>query len=87
MIYFSRTISRFLLPWKIKNKLAILMKYLTVILFTKVRSSRPEVFYKKGVVEKETLAQVFSCEFCEISKNTFSCRTPPAAASEKLVKA
>ena len=21
--------------------------------------------------EKETLAQVFSCEFCEISKNTF----------------
>ena len=23
----------------------------------------------------ETLAQVFSCEFCEISKNTFSYRT------------
>ena len=22
-------------------------------------------------VKKETLAQVFSCEFCEISKNTF----------------
>ena len=36
------------------------MKYLTVILFTKVRSSRPEVFYKKGVVEKETLAQNFA---------------------------
>ena len=63
------------------------------------RSSRPEVFYKKGVlknfakftgkhlyqslffnkvagatcnvIKKETLAQVFSCEFCEISKNTF----------------
>ena len=29
-----------------------------------------------------TLAQqVFSCEFCEISKNTFSYRTPPVAAS------
>ena len=27
--------------------------------------------------EKETLAQVFSCEFCEISKNTFCYRTPP----------
>ena len=33
---------------------------------------------KKGVrpeacnfIKKETLAQVFSCEFCEISKNTF----------------
>ena len=31
--------------------------------------------------KKETLAQVFSCKFCEISKNTFSYRTPPVAAS------
>ena len=28
-----------------------------------------------------TLAQVFSCEFCEILKNTFFNRTPPVAAS------
>ena len=39
------------------------------------RSSRPEVFCKKGdackSIKKETLAQIFSCEFCEISKNTF----------------
>ena len=33
------------------------------------------------LMKKETLAQVFSCEFCEISKNTFSYRTPPVAAS------
>ena len=26
---------------------------------------------------------MFSCEFCEISKNTFSYRTPPVVASEK----
>ena len=32
-------------------------------------------------IQKETLAQVFSSEFCEISKNTFSYRTPPVAAS------
>ena len=32
-------------------------------------------------IKKETLAQVFSCEFCEISKNTFSHRTPLVAAS------
>ena len=31
--------------------------------------------------EKETLTQVFSCEFCEISKNTFLHRTPVLAAS------
>ena len=34
-------------------------------------------------IKKETLAQVFSCEFCEISKNTFNYRTPLVAASER----
>ena len=33
-------------------------------------------------IKKETLAQVISCEFCEVSKNTFSYRTPPLAASK-----
>ena len=37
------------------------------------------------LLKKETLVQVFSCEFCEISKNTFSYRTPPVAASETTV--
>ena len=32
-------------------------------------------------IKKETLAQVFSCEFCEISKNTFFYRIPLVAAS------
>ena len=32
-------------------------------------------------IKKETLAQVLSCEFCEISKNTFSYRTPLVATS------
>ena len=35
-----------------------------------------------SVISKETLSQLFSCEFCEFSKNTFSYRTPPVAASE-----
>ena len=30
---------------------------------------------------KEVHAQAFSCEFCEIFKNTFSHRAPPVAAS------
>ena len=33
-------------------------------------------------IKIETLAQVFSYEFCKISKSTFSYRTPPVAASE-----
>ena len=36
-------------------------------------------------IKKETLVQLFSCEFCEISKNTFFYRTPPVAASVKTV--
>ena len=31
--------------------------------------------------KKENLAQMFTCEFCEISKNTFSYKTRPAAVS------
>ena len=36
-------------------------------------------------VKKETLAQVFPCEFCEISKSTFSYRTPLVAASKSVL--
>ena len=32
-------------------------------------------------IKKESLAQVFSFEFCEIVKNNFFHRTPPVAAS------
>ena len=36
-------------------------------------------------IKKETLTQVFSCEFCKISENTFSYRTPPMAASKETL--
>ena len=75
--------------------------------FTKLRSSRTEVFLEISqnsqentcarvsffiklqpsacnFIKKETLVQVFSCEFCEISKNTFSYKTPLVAASESF---
>ena len=49
------------------------------------RSTRADIFRKKGsacnFIKKETLAEVFSYEFCEISKNTFSYITPLVAAS------
>ena len=35
----------------------------------------------RNFIKKETLAQVFSREFCEIYKNTFFYSTPPVAAS------
>ena len=36
------------------------------------------LFFNK--VAGGTLAQLFSCEFCQIFKNTFFYRTPPVAA-------
>ena len=65
------------------SKTACAQKYIT-----NDRSSPSEVFCKEGILkispknEKETLAQMFSCEFCEIFQNTFFHRTPPVAASE-----
>ena len=38
------------------------------LFFNKVAGLRPEAC---NFIKKEALAQVFSCEFCEISKNTF----------------
>ena len=32
-------------------------------------------------IKKKTLGQVFSCEFCDFSKNTYFYRTPLVAAS------
>ena len=41
-----------------------------------MQRARPATLFKK-----EVLAQVFSCEFCDISKNTFLYRTPLVGAS------
>ena len=40
---------------------------------------------RRNFSKKETLAQVFSCKFCEISKNTFLHRTPVAASGLQKV--
>ena len=37
-----------------------------------------------SATKAETLAQMFSYEFCEISKNNFSYRMLPVVASEKV---
>ena len=40
------------------------------------------LFFHKFFIKKEALAQVFSCEFCKVSKNTFIYRTTPVTAFE-----
>ena len=88
----------------------VVLRVIPALLWKIERSSRPEVFCKKGVIKnftkfkgkhlyqslfliklhawacnfikKETLAQVFSCKFCQILKNTYFYRIPLVAASE-----
>ena len=50
-------------------------------LFNKVAGLRPEAC---NCIKKETPVQLFSCEFCEISKNTFFTEPPWTTASVVL---
>ena len=40
--------------------------------------------YSRNFIKKETLTQVFSCEFFKIAKSKFSYRTPSVAASASI---
>ena len=54
------------------------IRYISLALSLKClhfRSSRPELFFRKGVLEKFTKFTGVSCEFCKILKNTFFRRT------------
>ena len=46
--------------------------------FSAIFSAEPQTC---NFIKQETLAQVFSCEFCEISNNTFCYKTPLVTAS------
>ena len=48
------------------------------LLFNKVAGLRPKA---SNFIKKEILAQVFSCEFCDVSKNTFFAEHLLATAS------
>ena len=51
-----------------------------------LQNSQEKTCPRVSFLIKVTLAQVFFCEFCEISKNSFSYRTPPVAASVDRIK-
>ena len=63
-----------LLTWAFKN----LKNFTLMGCFSKAVAGRPQAC---NCIKKETLAQLFSCEFREIFKNTFLYRTPLLAAS------
>ena len=70
----------------ILNRDGTIKKQLKVITWDPLKERSNFMFQKQSpqtcnFIKKETLTQVFSCEFCEISKNTFSYRTPLVIAS------
>ena len=56
------------------------------LFFNKVTGLSPLLTGLSNFIKKEALAQVFSCEFCEIFKNTYFYRTPLVAASDHFHK-
>ena len=50
--------------------------------YEKNRGRKVQKQSSRGVIKKEALAEVFSCDYCEIFRNIFFYRTPPVAASE-----
>ena len=70
------------IEWKKKKILSeILVSCKSPKAYWSARNSRTEVFYRKGE-EISQNSEVFSCEFCKISKNIFSYKSFPVAASE-----
>ena len=62
---------------------AVAQRYSVKKLFLEIsQNSLENTCARANFTKKEALAQVFSCEFYEISKNTYSYRTPLVAASE-----
>ena len=57
------------------------MKFIKVLSFFEILENSQENTHVR-VLKRETLAQVFSCEFCEISKNTFFTEHLRTTASE-----
>ena len=53
--------------------------------FIKNTCARVSFLTKLQASGTETLAQVFSCEFCESFRNTFFQRTPPVAVSGRSI--
>ena len=67
----------FIEHWKchsfVSNPIPSLVFFFCILFNVNFRSSRSQMFLTSAwnFIKKETLALVFSCEFCEIYKNTF----------------
>ena len=85
----SKTPAQRLIFYKVKSshlKCSVKKVFLEILQDLKESTCARVYFLIKlqAFIKKETLAQVYSCEFCKISKNTFSYRTPPSDCFYKV---
>ena len=88
--FFMRTIKvkiidRYSILSNIESIEAVVQRCSAKKVFLEVSQNIQEITCARVSFLKETLAQVFSCECCEISKNTFLHRTPLVAPSKSIL--
>ena len=81
-----------MLPKQSPQRSSVRKVFLDILQNSQENTSARVSFFNKGpdleacnFIKKETLAQVFSCKFCKVFKNTSSSRTPPVAASDASI--
>ena len=78
-------ISMYVYPAPIVNAVAAILKMQNAQLWAIALSLLQHLFCSPAtLLKKKTLVQVFSCEFCEISKNNFFTERPRTTASDCL---
>ena len=88
--FFMRTmkvkiIDRYSILSNIESIEAVVQRCSAKKVFLEVSQNIQEITCARVSFLKETLAQVFFCECCEISKNTFLHRTPLVAPSKSIL--
>ena len=88
--FFMRTIKvkiidRYSILCNIESIDAVVQRCSAKKVFLEVSQNIQEITCARVSFLKETLAQVFFCECCEISKNTFLHRTPLVAPSKSIL--
>ena len=70
----------------LENKALFFLRIIKLINYTSRATLWQKIGWDLHFIKKETLAQLLSCEICEISKNTFFYRTPPVTEAFNFIK-
>ena len=83
-----RSVFLLILSTHLKDSEAVARRCSVKKVFLKISQNLQENTFARVsfLIKIQALVQVISCEFCEISKNTFFYRTPPVATSDDCLQ-